>query len=197
MTDVPDAIGGHSCVMTSRRSTRRGARASDTGSVRGWVALAAVLVALPVGAVAWAFSGQTEINGAVSAGPDGAGGVRLGMTLCSGKVDRVELYDQRLHPADRRNPDKPVGIWTRSSPAAADDFLVLGNPGPSWKIELDPGRLHPGAMYDALAWSSLENTELSQVDFDPGRVAELPADRVFVHDAEPVQATAVRSSVCD
>ncbi len=158
--------------------------------------VAGLAVAVPVGVVGWGLSHQTEVNGALSVVSGGSGAVQLNMTLCSGKVDRVELYDQRLHPADRSEPDAPVGIWERTSPSVVDTSLVFGNPGPEWEVVLDPGPLDTGATYDALAWSESEGTELAQVDFDPGRVAELPAGTSFLYNSTTVRTDEIRSTVC-
>lgn len=182
--------------MTTRAPKTGAGAGKHTRRVALGLCAAGLVLATPIGFVAWLLSHQTEINGALSVVPDRSGTVRLNMTLCSGTVDQVELFDQRKHPADRREQDVPVGIWQRASPAATDTSLVFDDPGPEWEVVLDPGPLDRDAVYDALAWSGADRTELSQVDFEPGRVAELPAGSSFLFDSSTVRTDEIRSTIC-
>lgn len=184
--------------MPSTRQPSDRTRPAKRGNVAGWCAVAA-LAAVPLAIAGWAVAysqAQGTVNGILAVGPDGSGGPRVSMTLCSGRVDQVELFDQRLHPADRSQPDKPIGIWTRTSPATTDEVLTLAEPGAAWTVELDPGPLDAGATYNVLAGSAEDDSGLSQVDFDPGRVSALPVGDVFVHEAEVVPAAGVRTRAC-
>jgi hypothetical protein len=152
------------------------------------------MLALPLLATGCGNRITTEITGATGASLDHSGSPRLSLAVCSGSVGFIELYGP--HRGNENTPQKPIGVWHPKKPVTADAVLNLESPGPSWTVELDPGRLKPNVPYTALGGSSTADEEISQVDFRLERLKRLPANQVRYYDVKSVRADAFHATVC-
>jgi hypothetical protein len=136
----------------------------------------------------------TDINGAVAAKLDGSGSVLLLLRVCSGAVNRLELYEPRTGPDTQASI--PIGIWHSSAPLKQNAVLNLNDPGPVWELQRDPGPLNPDTPYSVSAENTTADEQLSSLTFKLRNLESLRAEQVLFNGRVLQEAEFSRLESC-